>query len=257
MTKDVTPVEKSTTTANNAETLARRTSEMQAQIRGELSFLSFLEIFAADKYAKPAASVEASDSRDTAPAADKKEAESAKGKKETTPDKAAADDPVTSKPLKADDVKPLERNEIDDMWTLDVRKLSAQDLRIIQNLTQVPYTGVVPVNNLSPSLLEHLPQGSYKSLDVSRTLMETLEKAYRSQRPIRVDLADNASVILRLGRDGRVSAEFVALDRAAELYFRQSIQELRNRLEARQLPYGELLVRQGHEQSRRQKRRDG
>lgn len=129
------------------------------------------------------------------------------------------------------------------MWLMDGRDLSLADLTFLQAL---PNAGLMPwqnINNTSASLLEHLSQGHYKSLRVSAGLQSLLEKAYKTQRPLRIDLADNAAIILRMGRDGRVSAEFLPNDQAADLFFRQNLQELKSRLESKQLSYGELAVR--------------
>jgi hypothetical protein len=131
-----------------------------------------------------------------------------------------------------------------DLWVMDGKQLGPNDFRILQNLAQVAPVPMQMFNNLSPSLIDQLPKDYYKSMNVSQGLQDMLDNAYKTQKPIRIDLSDDASIILRMGRDGRVSAEFLPNSQATEMYFRQNMLELKNRLESKQLPYGELTVRQ-------------
>lgn len=135
----------------------------------------------------------------------------------------------------------------DDMLLLDARLLDRMDFQILNQLCQTP---CIPngIQNFSPSLLEQLPQTYYKSLNGSKALQNMLDNAYKTQRPIRLDLTDQASIILRLGRDGRVSAEFLPADQAAAFFFQHNLQDLKDRLDAKQLPYGELLVKNWKDQ---------
>ncbi len=133
-----------------------------------------------------------------------------------------------------------------DMLTMDLSQLTLGDLRILQQVNH----GITPptLNNLSPSLVQQFPSLHYKSLAVSKGLEEMLESAYKAQKPLRVDLSDRASVIIRMSRNGKVSAEFLPTDQAADLFYRQQLSELKSRLEAKNLPLGELSVRQWKQQ---------
>lgn len=79
---------------------------------------------------------------------------------------------------------------------------------------------------------------SYRGFEVSTKLSELIEKGYRSGRPIRVELDSNSAVVLKI-RNGQVSAQFVSTDKSA-LSMQQGLDDLRNRMLARNLPVGQL-----------------
>lgn len=146
-------------------------------------------------------------------------------------------------------LQPVESSDLEEMWLMDSHQLTQNDLKVLHQLVQgLPMSMQQMLGIMSPAMMEQFPQAHYKSLGVSKGLAEMLEQAYKSQRPLRVNLSDNTAVILRLGRNGRVSAEFMTSDQAAELLYRQHLQELKNRLESKQLPYGQLTVRHWKQQ---------
>jgi hypothetical protein len=85
------------------------------------------------------------------------------------------------------------------------------------------------------ALFNGLPSG------LTATMRQQILKAHQQRQPIRVDVDDAASVILRLG-GGRVSAEFMTADPSAALYLQQHLAELRQRMANQQLPVDELSV---------------
>lgn len=231
------------------ENQRRALREQAPHLNGNMSFLSLMSLVAQEQEATQASNLlqisqtvpesVASNDKDTQKKTEKRKPVS---EEMTRPETA----PTVNEPNAPDGM---------DVWVLDATELEASDLTFIQNVSQASPMPVVLVNNLSPSLLEQLPQTHYKSLTVSQGLQAMLDKAYKTQKPVRIDLSETASVILRIGRDGRVSAEFMAAEQGADLFFRQNLQDLKNRLESKQLPYGELTVRQwkGQDDSPRKK----
>lgn len=252
MNDHTTPAVEHTTINQEAwEAAARGHNEDLAEIRRELAFLSSLDTSVFPNLQFPFANIlqamEALEEPATGdipeqPAkARESESKAAGTVKADTANDTSASSSTTSAVQK-------DMDDLDDMWMVDLKTLSQNDMKVLQQLTHLSASVFPQVNNLSPSLLEQMPQTHYKSLGVSKGLAGMLEKAYKAQRPLRVDLSETASVILRLGRDGRVSAEFMAADLASDLYFRQNLQELRSRLESKQLPLGDLLVRDWKQQ---------
>ncbi len=82
-----------------------------------------------------------------------------------------------------------------------------------------------------------------KSAGVSKVLMNLIEEAYKTQKPVRIDFDNNVSVILRIGRDGKVNAEFIPGDKAVEEYLRNNIGYLKDRLENQNLDYGDIMYK--------------
>jgi len=179
-------------------------------------------------------------------------------KKKTAESKAQTADPLP--PAVSAGIRYQDSDDSNkDMISLDLSQLQLHDLTSLQALPNAANMQHFVLQNFSPSLLETMPQLHYTSLNVSTGLQDALESAYKTQRPVRISLADNADMILHLGRDGRVSAEFLPNDRVAEALFRQHILDLKNRLDEKGLPYNTLSVRNWQDQQnnpQQQKQKD-
>ncbi len=97
---------------------------------------------------------------------------------------------------------------------------------------------------------------TYKSANVSKALMTLVDDAYKTQKPIRLDFDNNVSVILKVDKDGKVSAEFIPGDKAVEAYLRNNIPFLKQRFDQQELSYNELSYRE-HKQQQNKKRNKG
>lgn len=142
----------------------------------------------------------------------------------------------------------------DDLSLLDIQYLKQE---VIPGLPIL--MGSVPFNAV-------FPQGEdgeihYKGFDLSPKLTELIEKGYKTGRPIRVELDPNSALVLKI-RNGQVSAEFVSNDKAAVFVMQQELDDLRNRMAARNLPVGTLEYKyqdsrqHRHEDENSEKERD-
>ncbi len=82
-----------------------------------------------------------------------------------------------------------------------------------------------------------------KSSEVSKSLMNLIEEAYKTGKPARIDFDNNVSVILRIGRDGKVSADFIPGDKAVEQYLKNNIGYLKQSFEDQNLEYGDIMYK--------------
>ncbi len=129
--------------------------------------------------------------------------------------------------------------------------LSNQDVMFLKNavIPGLPIlAGNVPLNQIFPR------QGD-GSLDlrgytISGKLSELIEKGHATGRPIRVEVDENSSLILRI-RNGRVSADFISNDRAAAFYIKQQLDELRQRMSSKNLPVGDLAYHENEQEDPR------
>lgn len=255
-TSSVESVTGSPASQQTSEHVSSRRRAVQAGEASDVAFFDFLDGWDAASEAAPTVNIlQAIDDMESAADAQKAET-SAEKKPKATPvsekSPLASETPnSTRKPEAFSDA----RFDTEDMWSLDIQQLGWGDMKVLQHLGQAPPLPMIPLNNLSPSLLEQFPVAHYTRLNVSSELQVMLEKAYKFQRPVRIDLNESASIILRLGRDGRVSAEFLPNDQAAEMFFRQNMLDLKNRLESKQLPYGDLSVRHWKEPPEDRKRK--
>ena len=79
-----------------------------------------------------------------------------------------------------------------------------------------------------------------KNVKVSATLMNALSEAVKNKQSFRIDFDKDISVIIRVDRDGAITAKFIPGDSAVEQYLKQNISTLRQRFDEQELAYNEL-----------------
>lgn len=92
-----------------------------------------------------------------------------------------------------------------------------------------------------------------KTTEISKSLMNLIEEAYKTQKPMRIDFDNNVSVILRIGKDGKISAEFLPGDKAVEQYLRNNIGYLKERLDEQNLDYGDIMYKPYKDNSKKER----
>lgn len=97
---------------------------------------------------------------------------------------------------------------------------------------------------------------SLKSAEVSKSLMNLIEEAYQTQKPTRIDFDNNVSVILKISKEGKVSAEFIPGDKAVEKYLKDNIGFLKTRLEDQNIDYGDIMYKP-YKNNSKQNRKNG
>ena len=99
-----------------------------------------------------------------------------------------------------------------------------------------------------------------QNAQVSQALLNALSEARENNQPLRIDFDQNISVILRVGRDGAVSAQFIPGDKAVEQYLKNNIESLKASFDEQDLPYSELSYSHSSKdqnQRRRQEKQQG
>ena len=82
-----------------------------------------------------------------------------------------------------------------------------------------------------------------KGIEVSKTLVNLIEKSMQTQKPVRIDFDNNIAVIMKITKDGKISADFIPSNNEVERYLRNNIPLLVQRFEEQNLPYKELTYR--------------
>ena len=93
---------------------------------------------------------------------------------------------------------------------------------------------------------------AYKSMNVSKSLFNLISKAQETQKSIRLDFDNNVTVIMKVDKEGKISAEFIPGDKAVEAYLRNNIPYLKQRFEEQNLVYNDLYYRQNSRQQQEQ-----
>lgn len=94
---------------------------------------------------------------------------------------------------------------------------------------------------------------TYKTQQASKILANLIEKAYNDNKPVRIDFDNNVSVIMKIDKSGKITAEFIPGDKAVEEYLRNNIRSLRQSFDDQNLPYNDLLYRQSKNNQNQEK----
>ena len=87
-------------------------------------------------------------------------------------------------------------------------------------------------------------QAAEKSSRVSKTLLDLLTKAMNDNKPIRIDFDNNISVIIKIDRAGKISADFLPSSQVAEAYLKENLPLLKQRFDENNIEYNELNQRE-------------
>lgn len=93
-----------------------------------------------------------------------------------------------------------------------------------------------------------------KSVEVSKTLLNALKESQENNKSFRVDFDKDLSVILKVNKDGQVSAEFLPGDKAVEQYLKTNMPLLKQRFNEEGLEYENLSYKQSKKEKEEEKR---
>ncbi len=96
-----------------------------------------------------------------------------------------------------------------------------------------------------------------KSMRVSKNLIDALAKSMENNKPLRIEFDNGISVIIKISRDGKLSADFLPSTQVAEAYLKENLPILKQRLSEQNLDYDELNQRERRDRERDQNRKKG
>ena len=100
-------------------------------------------------------------------------------------------------------------------------------------------------------------QGAEKSSKVSKTLADLLAKAMNDNKPVRIDFDNDISVIIKIDRAGKISADFLPSSQVAEAYLKENLPLLKQRFDENNIDYNELNQRKQKQDSQDNNRKKG
>ena len=135
---------------------------------------------------------------------------------------------------------------IKSMYNYDSLKISKEDAKFFADLVDNKQFAMLQ-NGDKTSLIKFADEigPTYKTQQTSKVLADLISKAYNEQKPVRIDFDNKVSVILKVDTKGEVSAEFIPGDKAVEMYLRNNISSLKQRFDDQNLPYNDIMYRQG------------
>ena len=105
--------------------------------------------------------------------------------------------------------------------------------------------------NLADTLINQ-SQETAQSPNISNKLIELIKKAMTENRPLRLDFDNKISVIIKISKEGKISADFIPGDKAVENYLRNNIPLLKQQFDAQNIKYDDIT----HQNSKQQKDKD-
>ena len=95
-----------------------------------------------------------------------------------------------------------------------------------------------------------------KTVEVTNQLTSLIEKAQQTQKPVRITFDNDVSVVLKIDKHGKVTAEFIPGSLEVENYLRNNISALRQKFDEQNLPYNDLFYRQNNGKQNRNRQKD-
>ena len=129
----------------------------------------------------------------------------------------------------------------------DTVVMNEADVEVFTNLVQ---NGEVNLNNLAP-------EAAQKSVNVSKTLADMLAKAMEDNKPIRIEFDNGISVIIKVSREGKLTADFLPSTQIAEAYLKENLPLLKQRFDEQNIEYDELNQRERREKQEEQDKKKG
>ena len=105
------------------------------------------------------------------------------------------------------------------------------------------------VENGSVDMSENVKQ-TQKSVQVSKTLADMLAKSMKDNQPIRIDFDNNISVIIKVSKEGKISADFLPSSQIAEAYLKENLPLLKQRFDENNIQYDELNQRKQRQEDK-------
>jgi len=138
--------------------------------------------------------------------------------------------------------------------------MDSNDITFFVNLVnnQVAQTGQgITISTQSTGLTdltEVKSEATRQNVQVSATLMEALNKSFQTNKPFRIDFDSDVAVIMKVDKNGVLSANFIPGTAAVEAYLKNNISLLQQNFDNQNLPYNELAYSQQQKQGRKEQR---
>lgn len=134
-------------------------------------------------------------------------------------------------------------------------KMDNNDITFFANLVQTQTTATqgVSINNLSAITADNIKtEATQQTTQVSSTLMDALNTSMTTNKPFRIDFDQDIAVIMKVDKDGVLSAKFIPGSGAVEAYLKQNLPLLRQSFDDQKLPYNELSYNNQQKQKQKQ-----
>lgn len=98
-------------------------------------------------------------------------------------------------------------------------------------------------------------EATQQTVQISQTLMDALNDSSKTGKSVRIDFDSNIAVIMKLDKNGTISANFIPGDSAVENYLRNNIAGLKQSFDNQNLAYNELTYSKQQHQEKQEKQK--
>jgi hypothetical protein len=119
---------------------------------------------------------------------------------------------------------------VENMIKFDYIIMNQADVEVFVKLVE---NGGLDMNSISSKNING-------NIQISKTLADMLLKAKENNQPLRIDFDNNISIIIRISRDGKISADFLPSTQIAEAYLKENLPLLKQRFDENNIEYESL-----------------
>lgn len=111
--------------------------------------------------------------------------------------------------------------------------------------------------NLSDNAFTQIKtEAAQSTVNVSQTLLDSLNDAAKTGKPFRIDFDNNIAVIMKVDKEGVLSANFIPGTAAVEAYLKNNIAGLRQSFDEQGLPYNQLSYSNQEKQQKQKQQKE-
>lgn len=140
--------------------------------------------------------------------------------------------------------------------SIPVVEMTEEDAQFFVDVVKNNNAGVQNVVQDVQQAMEYGVDEVQKSANVSKTLLNALHNSVKTGQAVRIDFGNDVAVVMRVGRDGSIMANFIPGDKAVEEYLKNNIGFLKQRFEDENIKYSQLSYSQHNGQERREQSRN-
>lgn len=139
-------------------------------------------------------------------------------------------------------------------------KMDNNDIKFFVNLVnnqQMTAQGAqTNVNNPQTNFTEVKTEATQQTVQVSATLLDSINESYKTNKPFRIDFDSDVAVIMKVDKDGILSANFIPGNAAVENYLRNNMPILQQNFNNQNLPYNELSYSKQQKQGQQERQQN-
>lgn len=138
-------------------------------------------------------------------------------------------------------------------------KMNPNDITFFLNLVdnqQLTAQNSMGVNSQNGAFTDIKSEATQQTVPVSAPLMDALNESFKTNKPFRIDFGGDVAVIMKVDRDGKLSANFIPGSAAVEAYLKNNIALLQQSFDEQNLPYNQLSYSKQQQQQQKENKKE-